>query len=235
MFFNWSSGKDSALALHKILQEKRYDVRLLLTTIATPQERISMHGIRKALLLQQFAQIGIPFRIVEIPEQATMQVYDEIMNRAFDELQDLGFEAAGYGDILLEDLKNYREKQLKSFGFEAVFPLWSRPTEGVVSEFLSLGFRAVVVTANSALFSSAAAGQILTPQFFAQMPSEADICGENGEYHTFCFDGPIFQKPVLFRKGKVVLREYPAPAGTDKKNLMNNGKLGFWFRDLLTA
>lgn len=231
--FNWSSGKDSAMALYKLQKSNQYNVQLLLTTISTPQERIQMHGIRKTLLLRQFQSLGLPYRIVEIPDGVDMAGYDSIMDREFKRLKDEGFEAGAFGDILLEDLRSYREARHRKFGLEAVFPLWQKPTAEVAADFLAQGFRAVVVSANAALFPSNFAGKLLDARFFDQLPAEVDFCGENGEFHTFCYAGPVFQMPVLFKKGAVVLEEYPAPAGV-KSGLMENGKLGFWFRDLLT-
>lgn len=234
LFFNWSSGKDSALALHYLQQDARYKVDLLLTTINLPQDRISMHGVRRELLLKQFDSLGLRQKIVDLPENLTMDSYNSIMTNQLKLLQQEDYQYAGFGDILLEDVKAYRENQLKEFHIKAIFPLWQKNTLDVVHEFIEKGFKAIVVSINSSLLDQSFCGRLLDQDFINDLPAGVDPCGENGEYHTFCFDGPIFKKPVSYIIGEKVYKEYDAPKepeGSDEKGVTK--KMGFWFCDLI--
>lgn len=234
LFFNWSSGKDSALALHYLQQDARYKVDLLLTTINLPQDRISMHGVRRELLLKQFENIGLPHNIVDLPENLTMDSYNSIMTDQLKLLQQEDYQYAGFGDILLEDVKAYRENQLKEFHIKSVFPLWQKNTLDVVHEFIEKGFKAIVVSINSSLLDQSFCGRLLDQDFINELPAGVDPCGENGEYHTFCFDGPIFKKPVSYTIGEKVYKEYDAPKDPDGSDGNKETKnLGFWFCDLI--
>lgn len=234
LFFNWSSGKDSALALYYLQQDAEFKVDLLLTTINMPQDRISMHGVRRDLLLKQFDHIELPHKIIRLPEILSMDSYQSIMTKEFQKLQQEKYEYAGFGDILLEDVKDYREKQLEAFHIKAVFPLWQKNTLDVVHEFIDKGFKAIVVSINAALLEESFCGRLLDKDFITDLPPGLDPCGENGEFHTFCFDGPLFNKPVSFSIGQKVYKEYDAPknpAGSDQ--LERDKKMGFWFCDLI--
>ena len=234
LYFNWSSGKDSALALYALLHDTRFDVDLLLTTINMPQDRISMHGVRRALLVNQFKSIGIPHKIIELPEVLSMETYNSIMDAELKLLQSKQYHYAGFGDILLEDVKEYREKQLGIFNIEGIFPLWKKNTNEVVNQFIDEGFKAIVVSINSSLLDESFCGRLLDKDFLNDLPPGIDPCGENGEFHTFCFDGPIFKEPVYFDRGEMVYKEYNAPKdpeSTDSSAPVK--KIGFWFYDLL--
>lgn len=234
LYFNWSSGKDSALALHSLLKDTRFDVGLLLTTINMPQDRISMHGVQRELLLNQFKSIGIPYKIIDLPEVLSMESYNSIMDAELKLLRAEQYKYAGFGDILLEDVKEYREKQLANFNIEGIFPLWKKNTMDLVNRFMDEGFKAIVVSINSTLLDESFCGRLLDKEFLNDLPSGVDPCGENGEFHTFCFDGPIFKHPVSFGRGEIVYREYKAPRdpkSTDNSAPVNN--IGFWFCDLL--
>ena len=234
IFFNWSSGKDSALALHNLQQDAQFEIDLLLTTINLPQNRISMHGVRRKLLLKQFDSLGIPHKIIDLPENLTMDSYNSMMNDQLKLLQQEQYHYAGFGDILLEDVKTYRENQLKEFHIKAIFPLWQKNTLDVVHEFIEKGFKAIVVSINASLLDQSFCGRLLDQDFINDLPAGVDPCGENGEYHTFCFDGPIFKKPVSYTIGEKVYKEYDAPKdpdGSDKKEEAK--KMGFWFCDLI--
>lgn len=234
LFFNWSSGKDSALALYFLRQEKRFRVALLLTTINLPQDRISMHGVRRELLLKQFDSIGLPHKIIDLPENLTMESYNSIMNSQLKRLQQENYQSAGFGDILLEDVKAYRENQLNNFKLEAVFPLWQKNTLDVVYEFIEKGFKAIVVSINAGLLDQSFCGRLLDKDFIKDLPPGVDPCGENGEYHTFCFDGPLFKKPVVYTIGEKVYKEYDAPKNPDGSDEPEKEKkIGFWFCDLI--
>ena len=233
-YFNWSSGKDAALALHYLLQDKNYSVGHLLTSVNSFHNRVSMHGLRRELLEQQIRSVGITGTTIELAEQPSMQEYETAMRDAVMQLYKKGFHYAAFGDIFLEDLRNYRETQLNKVNIRAVFPLWKRNTKELLHEFIALGFKAIVVCVNAQLLEADFAGRIIDASFINDLPKGVDPCGENGEFHTFCFDGPIFTKPVPFITGEKVYREYNAPAdsNTDQKET-GTKPMGFWFCDLL--
>lgn len=222
-YFNWSTGKDSALALYYLLQNTNYKVDSLFTSVNAHYNRVSMHGLRKELLEQQIAAIGIPSKTIELPEQPTNVQYEILMKEKVNELLAEGYECAAFGDIFLEDLKAYREKQLAPFGIKTVFPLWKKDTRALLTEFINLGFKAITVCVDGSKLESSFVGRIVDHQFIADLPDNVDICGENGEFHTFCYDGPNFKQSVAFTKGEIVLREYDT----------NGFKSKFWFCDLL--
>ena len=234
LYFNWSSGKDSALALYLLLSDVRFTVNLLLTTINLPQDRISMHGVRRELLLEQFKSIGLPYKIIDLPEKPSMESYNSIMSGQLKLLQKEQYVYAGFGDILLEDVKEYREKQLALFNIEGVFTLWKRNTLEVVNQFIDEGFKAIIVSINSTLLDQSFCGRLLDKDFIKDLPAGVDPCGENGEFHTFCFDGPIFKKPVSFFVWEIVYKEYKAPKDPESTDdSVPVGNIGFWFCDLL--
>lgn len=223
-FFNWSSGKDSALALYYLLQDENYSIDFLLTSVNAHYKRVSMHGLRVELLQQQLNAISIPNGTVELPEHPTNAEYEKLMGEKVDQLKANGFECAAFGDIFLEDLKKYREQQLQALNIKTVFPLWKKDTKQLINEFIDLGFKAVVVCVNAVLLDKSFSGRLIDKDFISDLPKEIDPCGENGEFHTFCFDGSVFKHPVKFAIGETVFKEY-----------QNGGmKSGFWFCDLLT-
>ncbi|QIY92081.1 Dph6-related ATP pyrophosphatase [Chryseobacterium gallinarum] len=229
--FNWSSGKDSALALFKILQEDQYDVSTLLTSINKEFQRISMHGVHVSLLEQQAASIGIPLVKMELPKEPSMEEYQEIMKDTMSGIQSQGITHSIFGDIFLEDLRQYRENQLQSIGMKAVFPLWKQNTPDLIREFLDLGFKTIVTCVNGAYLDKSFAGRIIDRNFIKDLPGNVDPCGENGEFHTFTFDGPIFTNPIPFEIGETVKKTYPKPK-TDSEE--KDGEYTFWFCDLIS-
>lgn len=236
--FNWSSGKDSALALYKILQNPEFKIEYLLTSVNQQFKRISMHGVRVELLQQQAESIGIPLEIMEIPEMSTMEVYESVMQQTLEKLKNKEISYSVFGDIFLEDLRQYREDKLATMGFEGVFPIWRIPTKELIQEFISLGFQTVVVCVNERYLDKSFVGKIINQQFIDDLPENVDVCGENGEFHTFCFDGPIFQKPIDFELGEIVYRKYEKPK-TDSSNTACDADdstaydYGFWYCDLI--
>lgn len=223
-YFNWSTGKDSALALYYLQGEGNLQVDHLLTTINTHHDRVSMHGLRRALLCDQINAMGLPFSTIELPEQPSMDEYNALMTKAVHQLKNDGYTDCGFGDIFLEDLRAYREKQLE--GITCHFPLWKRNTKELFLEFVDLGFKAVVICLNEELLDASFVGRELDHTFLEDLPEHVDPCGENGEFHTFCYDGPIFSKPVEFEFGEKVLRHYKKPDGA------LNEQTGYWFVDL---
>lgn len=237
--FNWSSGKDSALALYKILQQKEYDIIGLLTSVNSQYQRISMHGVRVELLEKQAKSIQLPLYKLEIPEMPTMEVYDELMRNKMLELKKTGITHAVFGDIFLEDLRKYREDKLSNEQLEGVFPLWKISTTSLIHEFLALGFKTIVTCVNERYLDKTFVGRIIDEQFISDLPDDVDVCGENGEFHTFTFDGPIFSKPILFETGEIVYRKYEKPKQDSSNTACNDATdstafdHGFWYCDLI--
>lgn len=234
-FFNWSGGKDSSLALYHLLNDKKYSVEKLLTNISGGYHRISMHGVREELVEQQAAAIGIPLQKLVLPEQPSMMEYEKWMLATMKQLQHEKFTHSVFGDIFLEDLKVYRETQLAKVGMTAVFPLWKRDTTELMHEFIDLGFKTIVVCVNEKYLDKSFCGRIIDKDFIKDLPENVDVCGENGEFHTFVFDGPIFKKPVAFTKGEIVYRKYDTPktAGDNCFTKDEPTQYGFYFCDLL--
>ncbi|WP_282121662.1 adenine nucleotide alpha hydrolase [Algibacter mikhailovii] len=232
-YFNWSSGKDSALALYHILRNEKYQVDELITTVNSHFNRVSMHGLRKELLTAQTNALDIEASLIELPEMPSMDVYEQKMLETVSRLKNDGFTHTAFGDIFLEDLRQYRENQLRKQGITAVFPLWKRNTKALLQEFLDLGFKTIIVCANSKYFGEDFVGTIIDENFINNLPPEVDPCGENGEFHTFCFDGPIFKAPVNFSIGEKVYREYKNPKGDDTTCKSDSDKYGVWYCDLI--
>ena len=237
--FNWSSGKDSALALYKVLQNSEFEITCLLTSVNQQFQRISMHGVRVELLEQQAESLGIPLEIMQIPEMPTMEAYENVMNETLTKLKNQGVTHSIFGDILLEDLRKYREEQLAKIGFEAVFPLWQIPTAELIQEFIGLGFKTIVVCVNERFLDKSFVGRVIDQDFINDLPENVDVCGENGEFHTFTFDGPIFSKPIDFEIGEIVYRKYEKPKQeestetTCKTASSDVFDFGFWYCDLI--
>ena len=228
--FNWSSGKDSALALYKILEESQFEVTSLLTSINKEFQRISMHGVHVSLLEKQAESLGLPLIKMELPKEPSMEEYRDIMSKTMSDIQQKGVTHSIFGDIFLEDLKKYREDQLQSIGMKGVFPLWKIDTKNLIKEFLDLGFKTIVTCVNETYLNKSFAGRIIDEDFLRDLPKNVDPCGENGEFHTFCFDGPIFKNPIEFEIGEIVKKTYPKPK-TDDDN--KEGEYVFWFCDLI--
>ncbi len=239
--FNWSSGKDSALALYKILQDNKYEISYLLTSVNQQFQRISMHGVRVELLEQQAKNIGLPLEIMQIPEMPTMEAYEEVVQITLSKLKKQGITHSIFGDIFLEDLRKYREEKLAEMDFEGVFPLWKIPTQDLIQEFIGLGFKTIVVCVNERFLDKSFVGRIIDQDFINDLPENVDVCGENGEFHTFTFDGPIFSKPIAFEIGEVVYRKYEKPKEEDSSDTACDTSssdafdYGFWYCDLVEA
>ncbi|MEM6316820.1 MAG: diphthine--ammonia ligase [Bacteroidota bacterium] len=225
-FMNWSSGKDSTMALYAILQDNQYCVERLLTTVNRKYDRVSMHGLHRSLLEVQAKAIGIPLETVELPENPSMEEYDQLMSDKVASLVAEELTHSIFGDIFLEDLRQYREEMLHPLGVKTVFPLWKKDTKQLLLDFIAQGFRAVVVCCNAQLLPESFCGCLLDRQFLADLPDNVDPCGENGEFHTFCFDGPIFKSPIPFSLGERILRTYDHPTN---KTLPPTG---VWFIDV---
>lgn len=206
--FSWSSGKDSAFALHRCLQEKKHDIRCLFTTVNAHFGRVSMHGTREELLEAQAEAIGLPLQKLMLPESPSMDEYAALMDSFLQERKKEGIRKVVFGDIFLEDLKKYREEKLREIGMRAAFPLWKRDTEALLREFIAQGFRTVVVCVDGRKLDKSFVGRVVDERFLEDLPAGVDPCGENGEFHSFCFDGPLFRHPVAFEAGERVSRTY---------------------------
>lgn len=234
-YMNWSGGKDSSLALWKILKDEVYAVEAMLTSVNAAHDRISMHGVRRDLLMEQAASIGLELNTIELPEMPGMVEYENEMLAKVISLKEEGFKASVFGDIFLEDLKNYREQKLSQVGIDCVFPLWKVPTDKLMEEFLSAGFKCIVVCVNEEYLDKSFCGRVIDDSFIRDLPAHVDICGENGEYHTFVFDGPIFKYPINFKKGEIVRRTYASPKTSSDVNCPADtaSQYGFYFCDLI--
>lgn len=198
--FNWSGGKDSALALHKILQSGEYEVSALLTMI-DKRKRSSFHAIPLALLERQAESIGIPLRVVETGTPDGLSDYAAVTRQAAARFREEGVSAFIFGDVSLHDVRVYREQILSPEGISVVEPLWHLSPEQVMEEYFSSGLRSVIVTTTASALGEEYVGRSLTRELVESFPPGVDVCGENGEYHTFCHDGPLFSFPVPFRLG----------------------------------
>jgi uncharacterized protein (TIGR00290 family) len=205
------------MALHELRRDVRYEIAALLTTVTESYDRISMHGVRRVLLERQAAALGLPLEMVTIPPVCVNADYEARMEAALTVWRERGIRRVAFGDIFLQDLREYRERNLARAGMEAIFPIWLRPTDKLVREFTGLGFRAVTVCVDPKKLDGSFVGREIDEEFVAELPDGVDPCGENGEFHSFVYNGPGFAEPVGFTRGEVVLRE------------------GFWFCDLIAA
>lgn len=237
--FCWSGGKDSALALHKMLQDERYEVVSLLTTCNEHFRRVSMHGVRIELAERQARCVGLPLDIIFLSRRSSNGEYQAKMSDYLLERKGGGVRGMVFGDIFLEDLKQWREANLASIGMYGVFPLWKQDTRALIEEFMSLGFASIICCVNDAYLGENAVGRLIDREFVDTLPSNVDPCGENGEFHSFAFDGPIFSERVRFQVGNKVYRpiEETHPASSDPASICplpgTPTTRGFWFCDLL--
>jgi len=231
---NWSGGKDSSLALFDILQQKTVDVSALLTTVNSANNRISMHGVRTSLLELQAESIGLPLKKIMLPEMPSMSVYDEAMRNTMNEMKTEGITHSIFGDIFLEDLKSYRDTKLNEVGLQGIYPLWKQDSRKLVERFIALGFKSVLVCVNEKFLDKSFCGRLIDHDLLNDLPPNVDPCGENGEYHSFVFDGPLFKKPISFSKGEIVYRNYSK--NEDDSDVYHTNSThpdsGFWYLDL---
>ena len=183
---------------------------------------------------QQAKALGLPLSKIELNGKISMKAYDEKMQKVMTALTNEGYEYGVFGDIFLEDLKKYREEKLSEIGITGVFPLWKQDTRALLEEFLDLGFKAITVCTNAKYLDASFCGRVLDHDFIKDLPKNVDVCGENGEFHTFVFDGPIFTKPIAFDIGEKVQRGY-TPSGDDDDCFSQDPSwdTSFWYCDLL--
>jgi uncharacterized protein (TIGR00290 family) len=229
--FCWSGGKDSAYCLYKVLSEGLFKVAYLLTTINDTYKRISMHGVREELLDRQAKSIGIPLLKVKVTE-GTNNEYEKQMETVLLKAKSEGINHVIFGDIFLEDLRIYRENNLAKVGMKAVFPIWKMDTNYLVMDLIKLQFKTIICCTNDGYLGEEWLGREIDQTFLHQLPSNVDPAGENGEFHTFCYSGPLFKKEICFTIGEKIYKalEIKLDSDTTSNNIKTNG---FWYCDLL--
>jgi uncharacterized protein (TIGR00290 family) len=216
IILSWSGGKDSAMAFMELSRDSRYKIESLLTTVTAGYDRISMHGVHVSVLEEQADSLGLPLIKVAIPQGSSNEQYESAMRKVLAGAQAKGVTAVAFGDLFLEHVRRYREEKLSQIGIVAIFPIWKRSTRELANSFLKAGFRAILVCVDSNSLDQSFAGRAFDESLLADLPRSVDPCGENGEFHTFVYAGPIFDHPISIRLGETVLRENR-----------------FWFCDLL--
>ncbi|MGO2359365.1 diphthine--ammonia ligase [Mesonia sp.] len=235
-YLNWSSGKDALMAMHYIHEAHSYDIQKLVTTVNDDLQRVSMHGVSVELLHAQAQALQLPLHIIALRGDVSLSVYNETMQKQMQQLIHEGFSHAVFGDILLEDLKVYREKELSKVGLEAVFPLWKKDTLSLAKEFIDLGYKAIVVCVSAKELDVSFCGRAFDHEFLKDLPSGVDPCGENGEFHTFVYDGPLFNNPIAFEKKERVMRMYQPSNKNDDDDCFKGQTFWdnqFWFQELV--
>lgn len=222
---SWSGGKDSAFALYKAMQLKSLEVVSLHTGFNDKLKRVGMHGTPESLIEAQAAALKLPLHKIYIPENSSNISYEQAMLLFYQEQKKSGIDAIVFGDIFLEDLRSYRESLTGSAGLSAIFPLWGKPTRALITDFLQKGFKTTICAANANLLSKEVTGKLLDKHFLETLSGEVDPCGENGEFHTFVHDGPLFSSPVSFHVGEVISKSYSIGEGS-------GSSLEFWFAEL---
>lgn len=214
-WMSWSSGKDSAFALHQLRQANEVEVVGLLTTTSQAFDRVAMHGVRRALLQQQADALGLPLHVVELPSPCPNETYEQLMQATVKTAQEQGISAMAFGDLFLEDIRAYRERMLADTGITPLFPLWGRATAELAREMIAAGVVATISCLDPRRLPKALAGRRFDLELLAELPPDVDPCAEHGEFHTFASDGPMFSRAIAFELGEQVERD------------------GFVFRDLV--
>ncbi len=212
---SWSGGKDSAFALYTLHGMKEYDIRYLLTTVTKDYGRISMHGVRQELLLEQARRASVESDIAYISRVANNTDYESVMNSKIEKYVREGIHSIAFGDLFLQDIRDYREKKMSGTGMKCVFPLWGKDTAKLAEEVIRKGFKAIICTVDPRKLDKEFAGKEFDEDFLSSLPEGVDPCGENGEFHSFVYDGPIYESPIKVKRGETVLRD------------------GFYFKDIV--
>ena len=207
ILLSWSGGKDSAFALRDIQNSGEYSAVTLLTTVTREYDRISMHGVRRELLESQAASLGLPLEIVWIEKDSSNDDFDLRMKDVLLKYKAQRVSSVAFGDLFLEDIRKYREERLASVKMKGIFPLWGRKTATLAHDFIRAGFKSVITCVDTQQLDQSFCGREYNAQFIADLPKKIDPCGENGEFHSFVYDGPIFKKPLVFQRGEQVTRD----------------------------
>ncbi|MHB8568352.1 MAG: Dph6-related ATP pyrophosphatase [Nitrososphaerales archaeon] len=214
---SWSGGKDSALCLFEASRSRELQISCLLTTVTQDYDRISMHGVRRDLLVKQSLSIGLPLIEVGIPKYSTNEIYESKMSEKLLSLEQEGVSVVLFGDLFLQDIRNYRENLVGKLGLRCAFPLWGRDTTKLARGFIDSGFRAIICCVDPKKLGKEFCGRQFDSSFLVEIPDNVDPSGENGEFHTFVYDGPIFAQKIEVKVGEVVERD------------------GFYFADILSV
>jgi uncharacterized protein (TIGR00290 family) len=207
ILLSWSSGKDSAWSLHVLRQRGEYEVAGLLTTFNTEADRVAMHAVRRELVERQAAAAGLPLWAVPLPWPCSNQQYETLMAATCAKAVAEGIEGVAFGDLFLEDVRAYREKQMKVTGLEPIFPVWGLPTRELAREMIAAGLRAKLTCIDTRNLDRRFAGGEFDDELLADLPVEVDPCGERGEFHSFVYAGPMLNATVPVKTGKTVIRE----------------------------
>ena len=229
---SWSGGKDSAFALYKVLQEDKYEVTGLHTVIAEDTRRVGLHGVREELIETQANALGLPLTKLYLKTANDHQAYESLMRTFYTQCAAEGIAGVVFGDIFLEDLKKFREELLGASGLFPVFPIWKQDSAVLIHDFIAAGFYTVLCSANSAYFTEEKLGKTIDHAFVANLPAEVDPCGENGEFHTFVYNGPYFKRPVAFDAAEVIKKTYSYQRKNDDDTI-DLLESSFWFQELL--
>lgn len=224
------------MALHQLkTEESPFKIDLLLTTLNADNSRVSMHGVALKLVRQQAQNLGLRLEVLKIPPGTSLPVYNELMESKLRDLKNRGYTHSIFGDILLEDLREYREKQLAQLGLKAVFPLWKKDTKTLAHRFIDLGYKAKIVCVNASVLAKQMAGREFDKSFLNDLPETVDWCGENGEFHTFVYDGPLFSDRISFAVGETQSHSYQPSKNQEKDcfTAQQTWDIAFWFTNLI--
>ena len=230
---SWSGGKDSAFALYKILLSDQFEVVSLHTIFNKETGRVGMHGVPEEILVKQAEAIGLPLLKLYLERSESHSAYEQLMKDFYQDCAGAQICGVVFGDIFLEDLKAFRENLLIESRLESFFPLWKSDTKMIMRDFIHLGFKTFICSANTHYFSHKQLGETISDDFIKQLPDGVDACGENGEFHTFVYDGPVFRRPVEFKLGEVVQKKYSFQA-LNSEGVKEKYESAFWFQDLLS-
>jgi len=208
ILLSWSSGKDSAWSLYLLQQQKEYEIAGLLTTFNRVADRVAMHGVRRSLVEDQAEAAGIPLWEVPLPWPCSNADYEDAMRSVCEKAVDQGIESIAFGDLFLADIRAYREKQLQGSGLEPLFPVWGLPTKDLAQQMIKAGIRAKLTCIDCQQLGAEFAGRDFDQSLLADLPATADPCGENGEFHSFVYGGPMFRRTIPVRMGEIVHHEH---------------------------
>jgi uncharacterized protein (TIGR00290 family) len=234
IILSWSGGKDSAYTLYQLQQSERYEVAYLLSTFNGTLRRLSMHGVQESLIEAQAAAIGLPLLKVYVYESSNDE-YEQQMGAMLLRAYDEGIRTVAFGDIFLQDLRAYREDKMRQVGMDCIFPLWQRDTYQLVHDFIGQGFVTVTCCINDGYLDASWVGRVIDKAFVANLPTNVDPCGENGEFHSFCMAGPIYRQPISITVGEHTYKALPPITTPHPTPIVDVGTKGFWYCELTLA